>query len=143
MCESDTGTLAKDLTTFDLSPRCLATLVVLSTAFCLFTMPSACLSSFKVMITSCHLTVANRKFTHRLIGNTPIVNRPYTAIKGGVEASCGAGHRGCIGGWGILEIGCHTLLRYSYFPPDIVPICKLDPSLLGSYRGESVILTPQ
>ena len=129
-----------------LLPRCLAALVVFSIFLAMLPMLSTCLSSATSSLKGGrrgHLTIANGIFPHRLIRNTTIINRPYTTIKGGVQASCGAGHRRCIGRRSVLEIGCHALLRYSYFPPDIVPICKLDPSLLGSYRGESVIFTPQ
>ena len=81
--------------------RRLTTLIVFSILLAMLPMPSTCLSS----ATPCHLTVANRKFPHRLVRNTPIIDRPYPAIKGGVEASCGARHRRSIGGRGILEIG--------------------------------------
>ena len=81
--------------------RRLTTLIVFSILLAMLPMPSTCLSS----ATPCHLTVANRKFPHRLVRNTPIIDRPYPAIKGGIEASCGARHRRSIGGRGILEIG--------------------------------------
>ena len=120
MCEGDTGTLAKDLTKFDLSPRCLAALVVLSIFLAMLPMLSTCLSSTTSSLKGGrrgHLTVANRPFSHRLVRNTPIINRSYPAIKGGVEASCGAWHRRGIGGRGILEIGCHALFDGVIFSP--------------------------
>jgi hypothetical protein len=95
-----------------LFPRSLTTLVVFSILLAGLLMLSTCLPPF----TSCHLTVTNRPFPHRLIGNTPIVNRPYTTIKGSVQASCGAWQGRGIGRWGILKIGCHTLLRHPIFP---------------------------
>ena len=66
-----------------LFPGCLATLVVFSVTlrvFFVFGMSLALLASS----TSCHLTVANRIFSHRLIRNATIINRADTTGPGGV-----------------------------------------------------------
>ena len=79
-----------------LFPGCLATLVVLSVTLCVlfvFGMSLALLAllaSLKVLLSntsafaSCHLTVANRIFSHGLVRNATIVNRADTTGPGGV-----------------------------------------------------------
>jgi hypothetical protein len=77
-----------------LFPGCLATLVVLSVTLCVlfvFGMSLALLAllaSLKVLLSntfsSCHLTVANRIFSHRLVRNATIINRADTTGPGGV-----------------------------------------------------------
>ena len=69
-----------------LFPGCLATLIVLSVTLCVLFVfgMSLALLALLTSSSSCHLTVANRIFSHRLVRNATIINRANTTGPGGV-----------------------------------------------------------